>query len=213
MISGAWVAGITREQTFPGIFVFPTQLIGFVCFLSKKGQESCHGKICVRSPPCTDGALLLSTALTAQQFAPKVRIVDRIDESNLVTSRATRTLLRMRRTIWAREPQPPMTDLILVLNRDPEQQAAFDQFVASQYDSSSPNFHHWLTPDQIGSNFGPSQTDIATVSSWLTGHGFSIAEVTKDGLSIRFSGTARRWRGVSHEIHNLNAKGAAHIAT
>jgi len=159
------------------------------------------------------GALLLSTALTAQQFAPKVRIVDRIDESNLVTLKGnTHPLANAKNDLGRVSPNLPMTDLILVLNRDPEQQAAFDQFVASQYDSSSPNFHHWLTPDQIGSNFGPSQTDIATVSSWLTGHGFSIAEVTKDGLSIRFSGTAAQVESAFHtEIHNLNAKGAAHI--
>jgi hypothetical protein len=105
-----------------------------------------------------------------------------------------------------------MTGLILVLNRSAEQQAAFEKFVASQYDSSSPNFHQWLTPEQIGENFGPSETDIATVSNWLTGHGFSVDEVTRDRMSIRFSGTAAQVESAFHtEIHNLEVKGVAHI--
>ena len=159
------------------------------------------------------GALLFTTALTAQQFAPKVRIVDRIDESNLVALKGnTHPLANAKNDLGRVSSNLPMTDLILVLSRDPEQQAAFDQFVASEYDSTSPNFHHWLTPDQIGANFGPSQTDIATVSNWLTGHGFSIAEVTKDRLSIRFSGTAAQVKSAFHtEIHNLSAKGVQHI--
>ncbi len=68
-----------------------------------------------------------------------------------------------------------MTDLILVLSRDPAQQAAFDAYVASEYDQNSPNYHQWLTPDQIGEQFGPSQTDILTITNWLTGHGFTVS--------------------------------------
>ena len=156
---------------------------------------------------------LLSTAAFAQQFAPKVRIVERIDESNLVTLKGnTHPLANAKNDLGRVSPNLPMTDLILVLSRDPDQQAAFDKFVASEYDSTSPNYHQWLTPDQIGANFGPSQTDIATVSSWLTGHGFSIAEVTKDRLSIRFSGIAAQVESAFHtEIHNLSVKGVSHI--
>jgi hypothetical protein len=106
-----------------------------------------------------------------------------------------------------------MSDLILVLSRDPAQQAAFDSFVESQYDPSSPNFHQWLTPQQIGENFGPSQTDIATISNWLTGHGFAIKEVSNDRMSIRFSGTASLVESAFHaEIHNLQVNGVQHVA-
>ncbi|MGA2047828.1 MAG: protease pro-enzyme activation domain-containing protein [Terracidiphilus sp.] len=109
-------------------------------------------------------------------------------------------------------PDLPMTDLILVLSRSPEQQAAFDKFVESQYTPGSPNFHHWLTPEQVGAQFGASTIDIATISKWLTGHGFSIGEVTKDRQSIRFSGTAEQVESTFHtEIHNLEVKGVQHI--
>jgi len=87
-----------------------------------------------------------------------------------------------------------MGDLVLVLRRDAETQAAFDQFVASQYNVKSPNFHQWLTPEEVGEKFGPAEADIDTVSNWLIGRGFVIDEVSKDRLSIRFSGTAAQVR-------------------
>lgn len=148
-----------------------------------------------------------------QQFSPTVRIVEKIDESNLVTLKGnTHPGANARNDLGKVSDGLPMTDLILVLSREPAQQAAFDKFVASQYDSSSPNFHQWLTPEQVGENFGPSDTDIATVSNWLTRHGFAIGEVTKDHLSIRFSGTAGQVQSTFHtEIHNLQVKGVAHI--
>jgi subtilase family serine protease len=106
-----------------------------------------------------------------------------------------------------------MTDIVLVLSRAPEQQAAFDEFVAAQYDSSSPNFHHWLQPAEVGEHFGPSLADIATISNWLASHSLSVAAVSKDRMSIRCGGTAAQVEGAFHtEIHNLSVNGERHIA-
>ncbi|MFZ0337117.1 MAG: Ig-like domain repeat protein, partial [Terracidiphilus sp.] len=56
------------------------------------------------------------------------------------------------------------------------------------------------------------QTDILTITNWLTGHGFTVAQVTKDRMSIRFNGTAAQVQSAFHtEIHNLVVKGVAHI--
>jgi hypothetical protein len=158
-------------------------------------------------------ALLCSTALTAQRFAPTLRLVDRIDERSLVTLKGNvHPFANAKNDRGQVSPDLPMTDLILVLSRDPAQQAAFEKFVASQYDSNSPNFHQWLTPDQVGADFGPSQTDIATVTDWLTGHGFTVNDITKDHMSVRFSGTAAQVQSTFHtEIHNLVVRGEAHI--
>jgi len=159
-------------------------------------------------------AMFCGTVGMAEQFAaPTVRIVDKIDESNLVRLKGnTHPLANAKNDVGRVSPTLPMTDLILVLSRDPGQQAAFDKFVANQYDPSSPDFHQWLTPDQVGSNFGPAESDVLTVTNWLTGHGFSVREVTKDRLSIRFSGTAAQAESTFHtEIHNLSVKGVAHI--
>ena len=102
-------------------------------------------------------AVLCGTAAMAQHFAaPTVRIVDRIDETSLVTLKGnTHPAANAKNDLGRVSPTLPMTDLILVLSRDPAQQAAFDKFVASQYDPDSPNFHQWLTPEQVGDGFGP----------------------------------------------------------
>ena len=41
-----------------------------------------------------------------------------------------------------------MSRVRLVLQRSAEQQAAFDRFVASQYEAGSTNFHRWLEPEE-----------------------------------------------------------------
>jgi subtilase family serine protease len=170
----------------------------------------------MRFPPLClmAGAMFCGTAAMAQHFAaPTVRIVNRIDESSLVTLKGnTHPAANAKNDVGRVSPTLPMTDLILVLSRDPLQQAAFDKFVASQYDPTSPDFHQWLTPEQVGANFGPAESDITSITNWLTGHGFSVDQITKDRLSIRFSGTATQVENTFHtEIHNLTVRGVAHI--
>src|ERR1700757_188551 len=109
--------------------------------------------------------------------APAARIVEKVDENQLVTLKGN--TVPAANAANDRGPVSPslhLTDMILVLNRSQELQAAFDEFVASQYDSSSPNFHHWLEPAEVGEKFGPSLADIATISGWLSGRGFSVDE-------------------------------------
>src|ERR1700735_87535 len=47
----------------------------------------------------------------------------------------------------------PMQHLILVLQRDPAQQAALDALGVAQQDPSSPLYHHWLTPAEFAEHF------------------------------------------------------------
>jgi subtilase family serine protease len=149
----------------------------------------------------------------AQAVAPSIQVVNPINESRLVTLKGnTHPFANAKNDRGRVSPDLPMTDMILVLSRSPQQQAAFDKFVASQYDPDSPNFHRWLNPDEVGLGFGPAPADLATISAWLTGHGFSINEVARDRMSIRFRGTAAQVESAFHtEIHNLEVKGIRHI--
>lgn len=107
----------------------------------------------------------------------------------------------------------PMKGMLLVLRRGADQQAAFDAFVQSEYETGSPNYHQWLTPEEVGEKFGPAQEDIGSISQWLTSQGFTVDGVTKDRMTIRFSGTAGQVRTAFHtEIHHLSVKGENHIA-
>jgi Pro-kumamolisin, activation domain len=159
-------------------------------------------------------ALLASTAAVGQGVAPTAQIVNKVNENNLVTLRGnTVPMANAKNDRGPVSPDLPMNDLILVMSRSPQQQAAFDKFVASQYDPKSENYHHWLQPEEVGTEFGPAQTDIDTVTAWLTGHGFKVNEVSKDHTTIRFSGTAGQVVSAFHtQIHNLEVKGVPHIA-
>jgi hypothetical protein len=155
-----------------------------------------------------------SITAKAESAAPKVRIVDAIDETHLVALKGnTHPAATAKNDVGKVSDALPMSDLILVLSRDTDQQAAFDKFVAGQYDSNSPNFHQWLSPDAVGAQFGPSQTDISTITNWLTGHGLTVNSVSRDRMSIRFSGTAAQVESTFHtEVHNLLVKGVPHVA-
>ncbi|HEX4030192.1 MAG TPA: protease pro-enzyme activation domain-containing protein [Terracidiphilus sp.] len=154
------------------------------------------------------------TTVHAQQTAPDVRIAGPIDNTELVTLKGN--VLPAANAKNDRGPVSdslPMRDLVLVLSRSPEQQAAFDAYVQNEYDSSSPDFHQWLTPDEIGNRFGPSLADIATVSNWLSSQGFAVTGASKDRMSITFSGTAGQVETTFHtSIHNLSVNGVAHLA-
>jgi subtilase family serine protease len=156
---------------------------------------------------------LCRAVASAQAVAPSVRIVRPIEENARVTLRGnTHPLANARNNRGRVSPDLPMTDLILVLSRSPEQQAAFEKFVAGQYNPGSPDFHHWLAPEQVGAEFGPSASDIATLTNWLAGHGFSVDQVSNDRMSIRFSGTAAQVESSFHtEIHHLVVRGVQHI--
>ncbi len=162
---------------------------------------------------CPLAAILALSAQAQSAAAPAVRIASPIDESQLVTMRGSMNPAAIgaidRGSVTANLPMV----LTMVLSRSADEQAAFDAFVASQYDQNSPNFHQWLTPQQIGARFGPAQADISTLSSWLAGHGFAVQSVAPDGMTIQFSGTAGQVENAFHaEIHNLSVRGQAHIA-
>ena len=170
------------------------------------------------------GALWFATGLQAQTLEPvvekpvriveSVRIIDSVDEARLTMLKGNTHPLAMARFDKGEvSPDLPMGDLVMVLQRSPAQQAAFDAFVASQYDQNSQNYHLWLTAEQIFVRFGPAPSDLAAISNWLMEHGFSVEEVAADGMSIRFSGTGRQVEEAFHApIHTLEVKGEQHVA-
>ena len=56
----------------------------------------------------------------------------------------------------------------LALRRSDRQQADLDGWLEDRQDSSSPNYHKWLTPEQFADRFGASQT---TSPRWPHGCG------------------------------------------
>jgi subtilase family serine protease len=111
------------------------------------------------------------------------------------------------------DPQLQLERMQLVLKRSAEQDLALQAFMAEQIDPSSPNYHHWLEPEEFGRLYGPSDSDIEAVTNWLQNHGFRIDSVSKGRVTIEFSGTVRQVQDAFHtEMHNYVVHGKAHIA-
>jgi hypothetical protein len=150
----------------------------------------------------------------AQAPVVAARITQAIDETQLVRLRGNvHPLARPEFDQGAAPPSLPMERMLLMLKRSVEQDAALAQLMVDQYNTNSPNYHKWLTPEQFGAQFGPADADIQTVTSWLQGHGFQVAKVSKGKIAIEFSGTAAQVREAFHtEIHTFMVNGETHLA-
>jgi subtilase family serine protease len=142
------------------------------------------------------------------------RIVDRIDESKLVTLVGQPRPRALAKSDQGAVPDDfPMTDMLLHLRRSADQEQALSSLAAQQQDRSSASFHKWFTAEELGSNFGPAQADIDTVVNWLGSHGLTVSSVSKNGLTIHVSGNAGQVREAFHtEIHKFDLNGQQHIA-
>ena len=119
----------------------------------------------------------------------------------------------------AKNDREPVADsfriehMFLQLRRSPEREQALEQYIDQLSDPKSPNYHHWLTPQEIGQRYGLAPEDMATITGWLRSHGFTVNVVYPNGMVIDFSGTAGQVREAFHtEIHHLNVNGTKHIA-
>lgn len=85
------------------------------------------------------------------------------------------------------KPSSILIDITLVLRRD--DQKGFEEFLHSLYDPKSPNYHHFLSQEQIAARFGPSRADYESVLSWLEAKGFTLVTGSKNRLTITVRGT------------------------
>jgi subtilase family serine protease len=102
----------------------------------------------------------------------------------------------------------------LVLKRSASQEAALQQMIAGVHTPGSASYHKWLTPAQFGQQFGPSDQDVATVTSWLSSHGFQVSGVKPGKQVIEFTGNVAQFRNAFHaQIHKYQVNGDIHYAT
>ncbi len=107
----------------------------------------------------------------------------------------------------------PLEHILLVLQRSPQTEAALSSYIATLNEASSPNFHKWLTAEELGTQYGPAQADIAAVTGWLKSQGFTVNTIATTGTTIDFSGTAKQvYAAFGTPLHNLTVDGVAHIA-
>ena len=64
-------------------------------------------------------------------------------------------------------PETSLQKIVLVLKPRPGADQERDDLLARLYDPSSPSYHQWLTPDEYGARFGPSDEDLNSAIEWL----------------------------------------------
>ena len=162
-------------------------------------------------------ALLLSmgTLVTqAQSQRVPARIVAKVDDTRTVELKGNvHPMARPEFDRGAVADSQPMSRMLLMLQRSPQQDAALQQLIEAQQTKNSGSYHAWLTPDQFGKQFGPSDADVQTVTDWLTRQGFQVAKVAAGKTAVEFSGTVAQVRNAFHtEIHKFAVSGETHVA-
>jgi len=156
--------------------------------------------------------VVLRASSQATYSAPRINAA--VDDSKLTVLRGNTHPLAQAK--YDRGPAPanlPMQHMLLVLQRSPAQQAALDAFMSEQLDPSSPEYHHWLSSVEFGQMYGPAQQDIATITKWLTTHGFQVNNVANGRTTIDFSGNAAQVQSAFHTaIHQYAVNGEQHWA-
>ncbi|HWY42092.1 MAG TPA: protease pro-enzyme activation domain-containing protein [Candidatus Sulfotelmatobacter sp.] len=168
--------------------------------------------LCVIAAAAALCALALVPLASAQ--TPKRLVTQAVDESQ-------RVALRGNVHPWARAEfdqgtiadAQPVNRIYLLLNRGAEQQIALDKIMQEQVDASSPNFHKWLTPEQYGAQFGPSDEDVQAVKNWLGAQGFTGVKISAGKTIVEFNGTVGSVRkAFQTDLHKYMVRGEEHFA-
>ncbi len=163
-----------------------------------------------------NGLIALSALLPASiAFGQlKDRIADPIDTRRTVVLKGSMTA-----RADARDDRGPMdasrklTGVTLLLKPSAAQQSALEQLIEDQQNPESPEYHHWLTPEQYADRFGLSPADFAKVGEWLKAEGFSLDYQPKGRNWILFSGTVQQVQAAFHtKLHAYLSNGEMHFA-
>ena len=158
-------------------------------------------------------ALLIGVSGFSEEI-PSVLITQPVDETNLVTLRGNvHPLASSLYDLGEAPPDLPMLRMLMVLKRSAEQEHSLRTLLDNQQDRHSSSYHRWLKPEDFGKQFGPADADMATVTAWLSSHGFEISRVAKGRNIIEFSGTAAQVKEAFHtSIHKYEVNGKEHWA-
>jgi subtilase family serine protease len=155
----------------------------------------------------------LSAGAAGQGSSRQASITKKIDETRL-----TRLVGNVRPEANSRNDRGAVGDsmqlqhLQLLLQRPADSEAALDAFMDRQQTPGNPDYHNYLTAEQLGAKYGPSSADIATVRGWLEMHGFQVNGISSSGMRIDFSGTAGQiTESFGTEIHQLEVNGTKHF--
>jgi subtilase family serine protease len=106
-----------------------------------------------------------------------------------------------------------LNQFTLVLTRSAAQEQAFQQLLADQQNPASPEYHHWLTPSEVGERFGVSDADMSAIEGWLQSQGMHVNWVSPSRIFVGFGGAAADvGRAFGTELRYYNVNGAQRMS-
>ena len=161
------------------------------------------------------GLVFLSAASSfTQDVSSRPLITLPLNDSQLVRLKGnTHPLAQPQFDMGIADPSLQLDRMLLVLKRSPEQEFALQKLLDAQQDKASPDYRRWLTPDQFGAQFGPSDQDMQLITGWLRTHGFQVNRVSQGRAVIEFSGNEGQLESAFHtQIHKYLVNGEEHWA-
>lgn len=160
--------------------------------------------------------LVAPAPLLAQAASSLVtnRLTQPIDDNARITLKGTVSpLARVANDRGAAPASMPLDRITLIFKRSDAQESALRQLISDLHAPGSPSYHKWLTPEQFGKQFGPSDSDLAAVQAWLQSHGFTVNKVNAGRQSIEISGSVAQFNDTFHAtIHKYLVNGETHYA-
>ena len=160
------------------------------------------------------GLVCLISLLPVAGQAQRDRLTRPMDASRIsVLAGSRRPAIERQRDEGPVDPSLRMSQISLMFKRSASQQAELDKLLADQQDPLSPNYHHWLQPEEFADRFGLSPNDLARINFWLTSQGFQIDYIPRSRSWVVFSGTARQVQAAfATEIRRYRVDGVLHFA-
>lgn len=103
--------------------------------------------------------------------------------------------------------------MLLQLRRPPELEQEYDEYLESLTEHNSANFHQWLTPTEVGENYGLRDSSLRRIELWLRSHGIRVNYIYPNKVVMDISATAAELReAMGVNVHFLEVDGKRHYA-
>ncbi len=103
-----------------------------------------------------------------------------------ILSMQTAPLLRQARFVQAADPDQQLN---LSIGLQVRNEAQMDAMLSAMYDPQSPQYQHYLTPEQFTQMFAPTPDQVEQVTTYLQSQGLTVTGVASDNLLIDASGS------------------------
>jgi hypothetical protein len=162
----------------------------------------------------TLSAVLCNAQITSTPALIPARITAAIDDNDRVQLRGN--VHPLARLAFDRGPvadAQALHRMLLLLRRSSDQESSLLHLLDDQQSKFSPNYQRWLTPDDFGKQFGVTDSDLQTITQWLSSQGFIDIHVGPGRTAVEFSGNVGQVRNTFHtEIHQYEVNGESYLA-